>query len=84
VEKILGHLAAFVIAVIQAGGYPGITLLMVLVSTGIPIPSEIIMPFAGYLVSKGTLTLPGVVIAAVIGENIGARIGYELGARGGR
>jgi membrane protein DedA with SNARE-associated domain len=84
VEAILAHLATLVIAVISAGGYPGITLLMALVSTGVPIPSEIIMPFAGYLVSKGTLGLPGVIIAAVIGENIGARIGYELGARGGR
>lgn len=84
IATILGILASFVIAVISAGGYPGILLLMALVSTGIPIPSEIIMPFSGYLVSTGTFNLAGVVVAAVIGENIGARIGYEIGRRGGR
>lgn len=83
-EKLLGYLATFVIAVISTGGYPGIVLLMALVSSGIPIPSEIIMPFSGYLVFKGSFSLPGVIIAAVIGENIGARLGYEIGRRGGR
>ena len=83
-DKLLGALAGFVISVISAGGYLGITLLMALVSTGVPLPSEIIMPFAGYLVWKGTFSLVGVVVAAVIGENIGAAIGYQIGRRGGR
>lgn len=84
VEKLLGALASFVIWVISTGGYPGIVLLMALVSSGIPIPSEIVMPFSGYLVSQDRFSLVGVIIAAVIGENIGARIGYEIGRRGGR
>lgn len=83
-EQLLGALAAFATTVISALGYPGIVLLMALVSTGVPLPSEIIMPFAGYLVSLGRFSLVGVIIAAVIGENIGAAIGYEIGRRGGR
>lgn len=84
IAKLLSLIAGFAIAIITAVGYPGITLLMAMVSAGVPIPSEIVMPFAGYLVSLGTFTLPGVVIAAVVGENIGAAIGYEIGKRGGR
>lgn len=83
-EKLLGYIATIVVAVISTGGYPGIVFLMAIVSSGVPIPSEIIMPFAGYLVSQGTFSLVGVIIAAVIGENIGARVGYEIGRRGGR
>ncbi len=59
-EKILATVAAFIIAVISAGGYGGITLLMAIESACIPLPSEIIMPFSGYLVSTGQLGLIGV------------------------
>ncbi len=84
IDKILGWLAAFAIAVITTLGYPGIVLLMAIESACIPLPSEIIMPFAGYLVAQGTFTLVGVSTAATIGENIGAAIAYEFGKRGGR
>ncbi len=84
IEKILATLAAFIISVISSGGYLGILVLMALVSTGVPLPSEIIMPFAGYLVWRGKFTLAGVIVAAVIGENIGAAVGYQIGRRGGR
>lgn len=83
-EQILAVLAGFVIKVISAGGYLGIVLLMAMVSSGVPIPSEVIMSFSGYLVTLGRFSLIGVVIAGVIGENIGAAIGYEIGKRGGR
>ena len=84
IDTLLALLGGFATAVIAALGYPGVALLMAMVSTGIPIPSEIIMPFSGYLVTKGVFSLWGVVLAAVIGENIGARLGYEIGRRGGR
>jgi membrane protein DedA with SNARE-associated domain len=83
-EKLLGTLAGIIITVISTGGYLGLLVLMALVSTGVPLPSEIIMPFAGYLVWQGKFSLAGVIIAAVIGENIGATIGYQIGRRGGR
>lgn len=83
-DTFLAKLAAFAIAVITTLGYPGIVLLMAIESACIPLPSEIIMPFAGYLVAQGTFTLVGAATAATIGENIGAAIAYELGKRGGR
>ena len=83
-EKILAALAGFAISVITSMGYAGIVLLMAIESACIPLPSEIIMPFAGYLVSLGTFSLVGVATAAAIGENIGAAIAYQLGKSGGR
>ena len=57
IEKILAALATFAVTVISAGGYWGIALLMAIESACIPLPSEIIMPFAGYLVSTGRFDL---------------------------
>jgi membrane protein DedA with SNARE-associated domain len=89
-EKILAVLAHFIIVVISASGYLGITLLMAIESACIPLPSEIIMPFAGYLVEAkqptltGHLALIGVAIAGAIGCNVGSAVAYWIGARGGR
>ncbi|MBW6526961.1 DedA family protein [Sphingomonas sp. RHCKR7] len=84
VEKILAALAGFAIAVISRGGYLGIALLMAIESACIPLPSEIIMPFAGYLVSTGELNLFLAATAGAIGCNIGSVVAYEIGRRGGR
>lgn len=83
-ERIIAALAAFIIAVISAGGYAGIALLMAIESACIPIPSEIIMPFAGYLVHMGQLKLFWVATAGAIGCNLGSIPAYWLGAWGGR
>jgi membrane protein DedA with SNARE-associated domain len=83
-EKILAILAHFIIATISASGYLGVTLLMAIESACIPLPSEIIMPFAGYLVHTGRLTLIGVAIAGAIGCNVGSALAYWAGAVGGR
>jgi membrane protein DedA with SNARE-associated domain len=83
-EKIIATLAAFIIAVISAGGYAGIALLMGIESACIPLPSEIIMPFAGYLVHAGQLKLFWVATAGAIGCNLGSIPAYWLGAWGGR
>ncbi|PZQ61200.1 MAG: alkaline phosphatase [Sphingomonas taxi] len=84
VEKILAALAGFAIAVISAGGYWGIALLMAIESACIPLPSEIIMPFAGYLVSTGELNLWLAATAGALGCNLGSIVAYEIGRRGGR
>ena len=84
IEHILTALAGFIVHVISATGYLGIVLMMAIESACIPLPSEVIMPFAGYLVSQGVFTLVGAATAAAIGENIGAFIAYEAGKRGGR
>jgi len=83
-EKLISTLAAFIIAVISAGGYAGIALLMGIESACIPLPSEIIMPFAGYLVHTGQLKLFWVSTAGAIGCNLGSIPAYWLGAWGGR
>ena len=83
-EHILTLLATFIIAVISAGGYLGIALLMAIESACIPLPSEIIMPFAGYLIHTGQLKLFWVATAGAIGCNLGSIPAYWLGALGGR
>ena len=83
-EHILGALALFAIGVIRAGGYWGIALLMAIESACIPLPSEIIMPFAGYLVSTGEMNLFLAATAGAIGCNLGSVVAYEAGKRGGR
>jgi len=83
-ERILAPVAAWIIAVISAGGYLGIVLLMAIESACIPLPSEIIMPFSGYLVSTGRFDLWLVATAGAIGCNVGSIVGYEVGKRGGR
>src|SRR5258708_11805838 len=82
-ERIITTLATFIIAVISAGGYAGIALLMGIESACIPLPSEIIMPFAGYLVHTGQLKLFWVATAGTIGCNLGSIPAYWLGDCGG-
>ena len=82
--KILTSIAGFIIATISALGYGGIILLMAIESANIPLPSEIIMPFAGFLVADGELNLWLVAIAGAIGCLVGSVVSYWLGAKGGR
>jgi membrane protein DedA with SNARE-associated domain len=83
-ERLLAPLAAWIIAVISATGYIGILLLMAIESACIPLPSEVIMPFSGYLVSTGRFSLWAVATAGALGCNLGSIVGYEFGQRGGR
>src|SRR5215831_11984662 len=83
-EKIISWLAGIVIAVISKTGYLGVMALMAIESACIPLPSEIIMPFAGYLVHTGQLKLLLVATAGAIGCNLGSIPAYWLGAWGGR
>jgi len=83
-EKIISTLAGFIIAVISKAGYLGVMALMSIESACIPLPSEIIMPFAGYLVSTGRFNLLLVATAGALGCNLGSVIAYEIGHYGGR
>ena len=65
-------------------GYAGIALLMAIESACIPLPSELIMPFAGYLVFQGTFKLLWVATAGALGCNLGSLVAYEIGCYGGR
>ena len=83
-EKILAVVAHFIITVISGGGYAGIALLMGIESACTPLPSEIIMPFAGYLVYMGRFRLIWVATAGAVGCNLGSAVAYWVGAYGGR
>jgi membrane protein DedA with SNARE-associated domain len=84
ISKIVEQLLVFTTAVISAMGYGGIVLLMAIESACIPLPSEIIMPFAGYLVFRGEMTLHGAALAGAIGCVVGSVPAYYLGMYGGR
>lgn len=84
VAKIIGILSAFIVATISQLGYGGIVLLMAIESACIPLPSEIIMPFAGYLVSRGEMSLWWVGVAGAVGCVLGSLVAYWVGMYGGR
>ena len=72
-------LSTFIIHLIQTTGYIGVFILMTLESALIPIPSEVIMPFAGFLASSGALSLPLVILAGTLGNLFGSLIAYGIG-----
>ena len=67
---------------VQAWGYPGIFGLMLLESSSLPIPSEVILPFAGYLASMGQLDFWITLTVATIAGTAGAVIDYYIGLKG--
>lgn len=75
----LEQLTGFIIHLIQSTGYLGIFILMTLESALIPIPSEVTMPFAGFLVSQGKLNFWLVVLIGAFGNLIGSLIAYGIG-----
>jgi membrane protein DedA with SNARE-associated domain len=84
IERLVGLLAGFIVATISGGGYLGIVLLMAIESACIPLPSEIIMPFSGYLVFTGRFDLLLVATAGALGCNLGSAAAYAVGYFGGR
>jgi membrane protein DedA with SNARE-associated domain len=84
IGKILEILTAFVVATISTLGYGGIVLLMAIESACIPLPSEIIMPFSGYLVYTGRFNLWWVGVAGAVGCVLGSMVAYYVGMYGGR
>lgn len=84
IDQIISALASWIVAIISGAGYAGVVLLMAIESACIPLPSEIIMPFAGYLVSIGKANLIGVATAGAVGCNVGSTVAYYVAAFGGR
>lgn len=84
VGKIIAILSGFIVATISTLGYSGVVLLMAIESACIPLPSEIIMPFSGYLVSRGEMSLWGVAVAGAVGCVLGSLVAYWAGMYGGR
>jgi len=83
-DSLIAPIAAWIVGVISAAGYLGIAGLMALESACVPLPSEVIMPFAGYLASTGRFSLVLAATAGALGCNAGSTLAYAVGARGGR
>jgi membrane protein DedA with SNARE-associated domain len=84
IARIIEFLSAFIVAVISKLGYSGVILLMAIESACIPLPSEVIMPFSGYLVYTGQFNLWLVGIAGAVGCVLGSLVAYWVGMYGGR
>ncbi len=77
-------IAAIATQVISSLGYVGVFILMVMESMVLPVPSEAVMPFAGFLVADGGFSAFGVVLAATLGSIVGSLASYAIGLYGGR
>lgn len=80
IESILNSVVTF----ISHFGYWGLAVGMAVESACIPLPSEVILPFGGFLVSQGQLSFWGAVLSGTIGGTIGSIIAYYVGVYGGR
>ncbi|OGY45627.1 MAG: hypothetical protein A2744_02975 [Candidatus Buchananbacteria bacterium RIFCSPHIGHO2_01_FULL_44_11] len=84
IATIIDFLAQIIVKVIGVTGYFGVFVLMLLESCGIPIPSEIIMPFAGFLVNSGQMAFWPLALVGALGNLAGSLLAYWIGLRGGR
>ncbi len=77
-------IAETAVMLIGATGYPGVFFLMMLESMVFPVPSEAVMPFAGFLIVDGQFTFTGVIIASTLGSIVGSLLSYAIGFYGGK
>lgn len=84
ISSLLSLLASIIISVISTAGYFGVFFLMALESACVPIPSEIIMPFAGFLIWQGEFTFFSAVVWGALGNLAGSILAYYAGYYGGR
>ena len=80
----LESFAHWVQSVVRDLGYPGVFLLITLESTLVPIPSELVMPFAGYMASQGEFSLPVILIINSAAALLGSGLCYWIGVVGGK
>jgi len=84
VTNLIDLLAKIVVSTIGFLGYGGIFFLMLLESCGVPMPSEVIMPFSGFLAVSGQLHLSLIILFGTLGDVAGASLAYWIGYKGGR
>jgi membrane protein DedA with SNARE-associated domain len=82
--SITEQLVNFIVHFIDHTGYVSITVLMALESMIAPVPSEAVMPFAGFLIEEGRFTFFNVIFFSTLGSYIGSMISYYIGDYGGR
>jgi len=85
-KKLFDPLIAWYLVTLKAGGYPLIALLMIIESSVLPLPSELVIPPAAHLAQTGQipLSLPGIVVAGALGSWLGATIMYWAARLAGR
>jgi len=83
-QSVIDIVVQWATGLIGAWGLPGVFVLMLLESACIPVPSEAIMPFAGFAVSDGRMTFWGAVVVGVAGNLAGSCLAYWAGLYGGR
>lgn len=81
---LFASIIGFILGLISTSGYLGVFLLMVFESAVLPVPSEIVMPFSGFLVFTGVFDLWHVVLYGTLGNLVGAWIAYFIGLHVGR
>jgi membrane protein DedA with SNARE-associated domain len=81
---LLSDLTGWARDAVVVAGLAGIFIAMVVENVFPPIPSELVLPLAGYEAARGSLTLPGAIVAATLGSVAGAFVLYVLGRQGGR
>lgn len=84
IRHMVEWLGDLVISMIKASGYGGVFFTMAVESACIPFPSEVIMPFAGFVVSEGKMALWAITLAGALGNLAGSIVAYLVGAFGGR
>ncbi len=84
IETILSALAGWIQSVIEAFGGWGVAFLMAVESCNIPLPSEVILPYAGYMVTKGVFSIHTAAIFGALGCVLGSIPSYYIGYFGGR
>ena len=84
IHIILSAISGFIITTISTLGYGGIVILMAIESACIPLPSEVIMPFSGFLVFDGRFNLWLIALAGAVGCVVGSVVAYWVGMYGGR
>jgi len=82
-SEIFATIGSFALSTISTFGYGGIFFLMMLESMVVPVPSELVMPFAGFLIEKGSFTFLFVIVASTLGSIVGSLIFYYIGKTGG-
>ncbi len=82
-SQIFGAIGGFALYIISILGYAGIFFLMMLESMVVPVPSELVMPFAGFLVIQGNFNFFLVIVASTLGSITGSLIFYYIGKTGG-
>jgi len=84
ISNLLAALTNLIIHTISTLGYAGVGLLMAIQTIAIPMPSEVIIPFAGSLVTSGRFSLIGIALTGGLGSSLGAAVAYFIGFKGGR